>query len=222
VRGLRILRRSWPLTLTLSPALRGEGILVALALLAATLTGCPKDEPKFDDTDPLIKKLKAEQQRLGQGAPPGGPPQVAPQPNPLAAAAVDSEGPETREPVSTAAVHADNLSVSVATLEAMHNVRSPKLSISTADLFVKVSLSATASVPTTLDLAKAELVNGDDRFEVARDAQKLGQGSPLSAPLEPGITQTLVVYFEAPRGALKKGLKLILPSPQGAVELPLR
>ena len=37
-------------------------------LLGLLLCGCPKDEPSIDETDPLIRKLKAEQERLNKEA----------------------------------------------------------------------------------------------------------------------------------------------------------
>ncbi len=198
---------------------------LAAAALALALFGCPKDEPGFDENDPLIKKLKAEQQRLEREGPPRAPPAPRnrePEPDPLAEAAARGDAPTPLTVPAAPPVAAGGATLSVKAAETSHTVKGAKMALSSADLFVRVTLTATAARPETLDLASATLALGEERFGIARDAQKLGQGSPLLARLEPGVSQSLVLYFEAPPAAVKKGLKLILSSGGSAVELPLQ
>lgn len=195
-----------------------------LAVTLLLLAGCPKDEPPaFDPNDRTLQKLKAEQDRLSRGGQASAPPRATDTPpNPLAEAAAAQGRPEPLEVPAGTSAKVGALTLSVKRAEVSQTVAGGKVSLSTADRFVRVTLTAVTGKRETLELADAKLVNGAEEAGLARDVQKLGQGSPLSATVEPGVTQDLVLFFEAPPAMIKKGLKIILRSGESTVELPLQ
>lgn len=191
---------------------------VALALALAT-AGCPKDDaPPGGEGDRTIRKLKEEQARLDAEAKRSA--RKAAEPDPLAEAAV-AQAPPTTLPLPPAGpVQLAGATVALKQLETMQSVRGAKAALSTADRFVRVTVSAEAPTEVRLELAGAALRSGEQRYPVARDVQRLG-GTPLSLAVGP-TPQDVVIFFEAPPDAIKKGLTLVLPAATGEVEVPLQ
>jgi hypothetical protein len=191
----------------------------AIALCVA-LAGCVKDQPIApDESDPLIQKLKAEQERLQRPPPRQLPPPAEAQ---LAQAVVDAAPPKALTPVSTVAVHSHSANFALKAMEQSQQVKGARAAVSTPDAFLKVTLSVMALEPIELPVAQATVTSGDHSYNLARDAQKLGQGSALGVTVSPGDDVTLVLFFELPQDAVRKGLKLVMPVKDGAVELALQ
>ncbi|MEW6430549.1 MAG: hypothetical protein AB1730_03475 [Myxococcota bacterium] len=196
-----------------------------LAAAAVALLGCPKEEsPPFDPAnDRTLQKLKEEQARLAQGGQPGGPPTGKPEPvDPLAAAAAAQEPPRALDLPASTRAQVGPISFEVRRVEVMQTLKTARAAVSTADRFVRVSLTATTTKKAPLSLGKVELVRGDEHAGVALDVQRLGQGSPLETAIEPGVEQDLVLFFEVSPGMIGPGLKIILPGGESGVELPLQ
>lgn len=198
----------------------GRALVVAAVL---GLCGCP-EKKSIDESDPLIKKLKAEQARLDQGGMPGGPPGATP-PKPAA----DPLAELTQQPpdmpvnvtIKTSSVSAGDVTITPKRLETAQIVAGPKVKLSTTDRFLRLVVSAATTKETSFDLAKATLRRGGDSFELARDVQRVGQGSPLAPAIPAGVPQDLVLYFELPPAAVGPGLTLVLPATSVSVEVPL-
>jgi hypothetical protein len=195
---------------------RGRTAAIAVAVL---LAGCPKDEAKVDESDPLIQKLKAEQERLKKEPPRALPPPAEAQ---LTKAVVEGAPPVALTPATTVAVHTHSTNIAVKALSTSQQVKGARATVSTSDTFLKVTLSAMATEAVEIPVSQATVVSGDHSYGIARDAQKLGQGSPLGVTVVPSDDQELVLFFELPPDAVKKGLKLVLPVKDGAVELALQ
>jgi hypothetical protein len=197
-----------------------RALLVGLAVL---LSGCPEKKAPIDESDPLIRKLKAEQERLNKGGQPGGPPGAAPAepPNQLAELAQQPPDMPVNVPVASAPASNGVVSLTPKRLETAQIIAGPKLKLTTADRFARLVVTAAATKDVSFDLAKAVLTNGADTWELARDVQRVGQGSPLAPSLGAGVPQDLVLYFEVPVTALKGGLRLKLPTDGAPIELPL-
>ncbi|MHB8874943.1 MAG: hypothetical protein ACYC8T_14740 [Myxococcaceae bacterium] len=207
-------------------------LLVALAG-AFALCACPR-EPAPDD-ERLLQKLKAEQQRLAGGAP------AAQAPAPpltgaddakeklaqLAAAGAVDEGAR-RLPPGNATVHVGSVAMKLASLSAGHSVSGGgKVSVTTPDLFLKVSLAAqnVGPAPAKLDLSFARVSSGGQDYPLARDAQRAAGTHELQREFPLSERADLVLYFELPKEALREGLKLVLPAAVGGdadVEVPLQ
>ncbi|MFZ5446203.1 MAG: hypothetical protein ACOZQL_39815 [Myxococcota bacterium] len=198
---------------------RAAGLVVSALLLL----GCPRqDEPReFDPkTDRTLQKLIAEQQRQGKSP---APKPKEPEPDPLTQLATTPPAkPETLGIPSGVAADLGPLSLSLLEVQQMQTVGGSRVSLATTDRFLKVSLKAVAGRDFELDLTGASLENGDAKVGLARDAQRAGNGSPLSVHLAGGTDQKLVLFFEAPPEMIRKGLKIILTSPGSRVELPLQ
>lgn len=201
-----------------------HGARQALAALAlgAVVAACPdKSADAPASSDRTIEKLKAEQARIAREGPgPGAPPKSAPE---ALTQALEASG-EPRELTlpSSAPVTSGAVSVVPKALSATQNVRGAKLTLTTVDEFVKVTLWMTAAQPVALDVTGAQLHSGERHFPLATDAMRLAGGSPLAFNLGPGPDQPLVLFFEVPRDALVKGLTLTLPLPAGSAEVALQ
>jgi len=197
----------------------------ALLLVVALLLGCPdKRAPQVDENDPLIKKLKAEQGRLAQGGAPGGPRGASPlkePPPPLADVAQLPPDMPVPVPVKAEPVVMEGTSVTPRRMETAQIIGGTKVKLSTTERFVRLLVSVTTSKETTFDLAKATLTRGADSYELARDVQRVGQGSPLATSIAPGVAQDLVLYFELPPSAVSSPLKLRLPTGGSTLEVPV-
>lgn len=195
---------------------------IALAL-SFGLVGCPKEEAFDPASDRTLQKLKAEQERIAKGGTPSGPPGAkVPQPDPLAQAAAAQEPPRALALPPGATAKAGALQLELRRVEVSQTVQTPRAAISTAERFVRVLLTATATAKTPLKPGDAELVLGERKAGITRDVQRLGQGSPLDTAIEPGVEQDLVLYFEVEAAMIAPGLKIILPVGEKAVELPVQ
>ena len=197
----------------------------ALLLVAMLLVGCPdRRSPRVDENDPLIRKLKAEQERLANGGAPGGPPGASPlkePPPPLADVAQLPPDMPVPVPVKAEPVALDGTSVTPRRLETAQIIGGMKVKLSTTERFVRLVVSVTTTKETTFDLSKATLTRGTEAYELARDVQRVGQGSPLATSIAPGVAQDLVLYFELPPAAVSSPLMLMLPAGSATVEVPV-
>ena len=188
-------------------------LLLGLLLLC----GCPKKEqPEFDPNDRLLQKMKEEQERLARTRAP-----VA-EPDPLAEIAARPGKPETLGIPSGVAADLGPVSLTLVEVQQSQTVGSGKVSLSTTDKFLKVTLDATSKKQLDLDLSGATLAIDDHVIRVARDAQRAARGSELLAQFNEGEHRQLVLYFEAPDEMIRKGLKIILTTTESRVELPLQ
>lgn len=194
----------------------------ALPLLGLLLVGCPKQEeapPEFDPADRTLQKLKAEQERLARLPPPR---PKEPEPDPLAEIAAAPKRPEQLGIPSGVEGELGTVSLRLLEVEQSQTVSGGKVSLSTAERFLKVTLEARSTTPLDLDLSGATLSQGEHSVPIARDVQRVGGGSSLITSLGTGQERELVLYFEAPDEMIGKGLKIILTSPGSRVELPLQ
>ena len=186
------------------------------------LTGCPKNDdapPEFDPNDRTLQKLKAEQERLAKA---GAPKLKEPEEDPLAAIAAAPSKPETLGIPRGVSADLGPVALNLVEVQQSQNVGGDKVALATADRFIKVTLEATTSRAIELDLSGATLVNGEQSVGIARDVQRVAKGSPLITKFRPGGTAEVVLYFEAPKEMISKGLKIILTAPESRVELPLQ
>lgn len=193
----------------------------ALVLVPLLLAGCPEKKSSVDENDPLIQKLKAEQARLDKGGAPGGPPGASPMkepPQPLADIVQQPPDVPVNVTVKSAPVTVGDVTLTPKRLETAQIVAGPKVKLSTAERFVKLVVTISTTKDTSFDLAKATLVKGAETFELARDVQRVGQGSPLASTISAGVSQDLVLFFEVPPSSLSEGLKLVLPAGAASIE----
>lgn len=189
--------------------------------LVLLLAACPEKKASVDENDPLIQKLKAEQARLDKGGAPGGPPGASPikePPQPLADIAQQPPDVPVNVTVKSAPITVGDVTLTPKRLETAQIVAGPKVKLSTADRFVKLVVTISTTKDTSFDLAKATLVKGAETFELARDVQRVGQGSPLASTISAGVSQDLVLFFEVPPSSLSEGLKLVLPAGAASIE----
>jgi hypothetical protein len=185
------------------------------ALLALSLWACPKEEAPTDRT---IERLKAEQERLRRE---GAPARRAAEPDPLAEVVAADSRPENLG--IPAGVEADlgDLALALREVQIAQTVGA-RVRLSTTEQFVRVTLDATARKALDLDVSSAEVIQGEKRYPLARDAQRAAGGSPLARVFQAGDKSELVLFFEVPRAELKPGLKLLITSGTSRVELPLQ
>jgi hypothetical protein len=190
----------------------------ALAVAGLLLCGCPKKEapPEFELDDRLLQKMKAEQERLSKVQRP------AVEPDPLAEVIARPSRPENLGIPSGVEAELGLVSLSLIEVQQSQTVRASRVSLSTADQFLKVSLDAVSKKDLDLDLSRATLVFEEQSVAIARDAQRAGQGSELVTRLEKRQETRLVLFFEAPAEMIRKGLKIILTTPESRVELQLQ
>ncbi len=195
-----------------------------LLVVALLCSACPKDEPTYDPNDRTIAKLKAEQERLARGGTPSGPPApvAKDEPNPLAEVAAAQRPPVPLKVLESTGTLQD-VTITVTSAEMSQTVAGPKTSLSTADRFLRVAFSATAKKDSTLELSTVTLVNGAQSAGVARDVQRVGQGSSLSTTaLKAGEPVNLVLYFEAPAPLLNPGLAMVVTQGEAKLSLQLQ
>ncbi len=190
----------------------------ALGLLLCC--GCPRrdEPPEFDPNDRLLQKMKAEQERLANA-----PPRMQQQePDPLAEILARPSKPENLGIPAGVAADLGPLSLSLVEVQQSQTVGSSKVSLSTTERFLKVTLEAAAKKAVDLDLSGATLALADQSVKIARDAQRAAKGSDLVVSFAQGDQKHLILYFEAPDEMIRKGLKIILTTPESRVELPLQ
>lgn len=176
------------------------------ALIAVALWGC-RACPMKDDR--LYDKLEEERQRLGAA---GGDATKA-------LADLTQQPPDVPKVLSVRGpVTANGVTLTPKRLELAQIIAGPKVKLSTNDRFARVVVTVATEKDATFDLSAATLVQGQDTFELARDVQRVGQGSPLSASVPGGVAQDLVLYFELPEAKAAAGLTLTLP---GSLSVPL-
>lgn len=198
----------------------GRALVVAAVL---GLCGCP-EKKSIDESDPLIRKLRAEQERLDKGGLPGGPPGANQAKNPAEPLAELTQQPPdmpVNVTIKSSSVTVGDVTVTPKRLETAQIVAGPRVKLSTTDRFLRLVVSAATAKETSFDLAKATLKRGADAWELARDVQRVGQGSPLASTLTSGVPQDLVLYFELPPASVGPGLTLVLPATSGSIEVPL-
>ena len=182
--------------------------------------GCPKrdEPPEFDPNDRLLQKMKAEQERLANT-----PPRMAQQEaDPLAEIVARGSKPESLGIPAGVTADLGPVTLSLVEVQQSQTVGSSKVSLSTTERFLKVTLDAFSKKAIDLDLSKATLAHGDQSVGIARDAQRAAKGSDLMVSLEAGEHQRLILFFEAPDEMITKGLKIILTTPESRVELSLQ
>lgn len=195
-----------------------------LLVVALLVSACPKDEPTFDPNDRALAKLKAEQERLAKGGKPSGPPSAAnkPEANPLAEIAAAQRPPVALTVLQSSGTFQD-ITITVTSAEMSQTVAGAKTSLSTEERFVRVAFTATAKHDATLELATVKLVNGAQEAGVARDVQRVGQGSSLSTTaLKAGEATNLVVYFEAAPALLNPGMSMVFSQGEAKLSLQLQ
>lgn len=193
-------------------------------VVTAALSACPERKGSVDENDPLIRKLKAEQERLAKGGAPGGPQGLSPlkePPQPLAEVALQPPDMPVPLAVKEGAVTADGVTVEPRRLETAQTISGPKVKLSTTERFVRLVVTVSTTTERSFNLAKATLTRGAEVYELARDVQRVGQGSPLVATVGPGVSQDLVLYFEVPPAAVSGPLRLVLPSTGAPLEVPI-
>ncbi len=185
-----------------------------LVLATGLLLGCPDQGPKADD--PLIQKLKAEQERLAKNGTPAVGPPTAPQPNPLAVAVEKNEAPkELPLPGEVSAtVGKDGATVQLTGLTRSKTIKGEHMALTSDATFLAVKLTLTAGkTATTFDLPNSVLQPAEgDPVPIARDAQAVTGQRLATTPVGDGTQKTLTLYFDVPEGALKPGLKLKIPA----------
>ncbi|MDP1822960.1 MAG: hypothetical protein Q8L48_06955 [Archangium sp.] len=181
------------------------------------LCGCPKkDEPEFDPNDRLLQKMRAEQERLAKAPP------KQPEPDPLAEIVARPSKPEALGIPAGVSADLGPVSLTLVEVEQAQTVGGGKVSLSTTERFLKVTLDAVSTKDVDLDLSGATLSFEDRSVPIARDAQRAAKGSPLMTKLDAGSRSKLVLFFEAPDEMIRKGLKIILTTPESRVELALQ
>lgn len=188
-------------------------------LLGLLLCGCPKKDepPEFDPNDRLLQKMKAEQERLSKL-----PPRPTAEPDPLAEIVAKPGKPENLGIPRGVAGELGVVSLALIEVQQSQTVGGDRVSLSTTERFLKVTLEATTKKELDLDLSGATLAFEDKSVKIARDAQRAAGGSELVTRLDRGGPHTLVLFFEAPDEMIRKGLKIILTTPESRVELPLQ
>jgi hypothetical protein len=194
-----------------------------LLFLALCLSGCPKEERLDVQNDRAIAQLRAEQERLARGGAPVAQPRP-PQRTPESELAEAAAAPKPPRPLTILASQGSfgELTLALKSAEVSRNVQGAKTAVSTPDRFLRLVLSVRARGRDGLALGTATLSRQGETASVARDVQRVGQGSPLEpVALEAGSDQELVVYFEVPASMLAPGLKLVFTAADRTLELPV-
>lgn len=194
--------------------------LAAALVLLASLSGCPKEKEDDFANDRTLQKLKAEQERLAKA---GAPKVVTPvDEDPLNAAIARPIKPESLGIPNGVAADLDSIALTLLEVQQSQTAGTGKISLTTGERFLKVTLEGTSAKEVELDLSGAKLVNGDQEFGIARDVQLAAKGTPLITRFSPGKVQKLILYFEVPPEVVRKGLKIILSHGESRVELTLQ
>lgn len=194
-------------------------LAAALGLLAS-LSGCPKEQEDDFASDRTLQKLKAEQERLAKA---GAPKTVTPaDEDPLNAAIAKPIKPESLGIPNGVAADLGSIALSLLEVQQSQTAGTGKISLTTGERFLKITLEGTSAKEVELDLSQAKVINGDQEFGIARDVQLAAKGSPLITRFNPGKAQKLTLYFEVPPEVVRKGLKIILSHGESRVELTLQ
>lgn len=204
--------------------MRPAGAIV-IAGLWALLGGCRRDEPPVltEEQAHTLEKLRHEVDRQNAARDPNARlAELAARPPPPAAG-------ERPLPAKLAPVDAGPVRVTLTSVHAAHQVSGGKLSVTSEDWFVRVTLQVEnlrqGQVPVNFSLVT--LSSADGEHPIARDAQRLAGTRELDRALQPGLAEPVVLHFEVPAAALgAKGAPLTLNFPPafaggGAARLPI-
>ena len=191
------------------------GRQLGLALLVARHGGLPVDfaAQRPGHCDHTIAKLKQEQARQAREAQ-GRPARRRPWPR--------RRSPKISRSPPTGPAKLGGATVRLTGLRRSQSVTGSKLTLTTADAFLRVELVITAGKAQTLGLSDVAVHQGSQTYELATDAMRVGGGSPTRLELAPGEEKAIVLYFELPKDAVGKGLALTLPGGGAASEVPLQ
>lgn len=192
----------------------------ALAVISLVVaSGCPKDDepPQFDPTtDRALIKLKAEQERLAKEK------TAPPPPDPLADAIKAPIRPEDLGIPKGVEADLGPVTLTLLGVQQSQTAGNQKVSLTTPDRFLKVTLEARAREELEFDVSGAQLAQGDQTFGLARDVQRAAKGTPSLINLRPADPKKLELWFECPPDVVGKGLKIILSRGADKVELALQ
>ncbi len=205
--------------------------LAALACAAALAWGCKDPAPEPTSTeDRTLAKLRQEVDRVNQGGTPIAAPNAPADPNSrLAGLAAGVETDEVRSlPLaSQKAVRVESLVLQPLTLESMHSLKgSGKVGLTTAELFVRVTLGArnVGEQPLSVTLSGAKLEDAQGQhYPIPRDAQTVGGTRVLDHTWDKEQSESLTLVFEVPPAAVAPGLALLIPTRGGPdARIPLQ
>lgn len=182
-----------------------------LAAAGLALAGCPKADEQPPADDRLLQKLQAEKDRLQKNGEVPKLPVAAPiaaEPNPLAQRAAMPDAPKVLPVPGNPDFACGKAACRVSSVETAHSVATDKTTLTSDDYFVKVIVTAQLAAGGPVDLSSATLVNGEQTFAIARDAQSLAGTRELNRTAKPGEKLEATLYFEAPKAAIGPGLKL--------------
>ncbi len=191
---------------------------LALAAVGLALAGCPKSDEQPPADDRLLQKLQAEKDRLQKNGeaprPLPGPAPIA-EPNPLAQRAAMPDVPKVLPVPGNPDFACGKASCRVSSVETSHSVATDKMTLTSDDYFVRVVVTAQLAAGGPIDLSQATLVQGEEKFTIARDAQSLGGTRDLNRAAKPGEKTEATLYFEVPKAAIAPGLKLVVAGGDG-------
>jgi hypothetical protein len=174
---------------------RGAALIVAAGLLG----GCTKGSPPVLEGDEKLKaKLQAERDRNDVKAMPRERPIEPARHEALAAnATAQADSAELALPPYPSVSDGKAL-VKLERLSLVKSVSGPKASIATDENFLVLQLQLTGAEGAMVDLSAAELVQGETRLSLARDAQTVSGQRELRKSLPQSGGNSAVLYFEVP------------------------
>jgi hypothetical protein len=174
---------------------RGAALLLAAGLAAGCTKGSP---PVLEGDEKLRAKLQAEKDRNDGKAMPRERPIDPSRHEALAASATEqADSAELALPPYPSASDGKAL-VKLERLSLVKSVSGPKASVATDENFLVLQLQLTGAGGTVVDLSAAELVQGETRIALARDAQVVSGQRELTKSLPPSGSASLSLYFEVP------------------------
>lgn len=175
--------------------MRGPALLLAAGLVA----GCTKPGPAVLEGDEKLRaKLQAEKDRNDVKAMPRERPIDPARHEALAANATEpAESTELALPPYPTASDG-RAQVRLERLSLAKSVGGPKASVATDENFLVLQLQLTGAGGAVVDLSAAQLVQGETRLALARDAQVVSGQRELKKQLPSGGTASAVLYFEVP------------------------
>jgi hypothetical protein len=170
-----------------------------LILAAGLLVGCPQGSPPIPRGDERLNaKLQAEKDRNDVKAMPRERPIDPARHEALAAnATAQADSAELALPPYPSASDGKAL-VKLERLSLVKSVSGPKASVATDENFLVLQLQLTGAGGAVVDLSAAELVQGETRLALARDAQVVSGQRELKKSLPPSGSTSVVLYFEVP------------------------
>lgn len=175
--------------------MRGGALLLGAGLLA----GCPPGSPPVATGDEKLQaKLQAVKDRDDLKAMPRDRPIDPARHEALAAnATAKAESAELALAPYPSASDGKAL-VKLERLSLLKSVAGPKASVATDENFLVLQLQLTGAAGAVVDLSSAELVQGETRLAIARDAQVVSGQRELRKSLPQSGSTSAVLYFEVP------------------------